>query len=298
MVVLWVFVVALVFATIVGAVSIARTGAVDPIDPEAEERWLVARLRRFPRLRHFVRRRLDRTTAGGLLVTLSFLIVFATATVVGFLLDMANRSQGLAEWDDTVSEWGSENATSRAVDVLKVITDFGGTAYLVVAMALVGLFDYWRHRRKAVFLFLLIVVAGEVLINNGLKAIVDRERPSVLRLTGAGGPSFPSGHSASAAACWAAMALVLTRASSRRVRAAAAAAAAFIAAAVAASRALLGVHWLTDVVAGLALGWGWFTLVAIAFGGRLLRLGEPAERVAPAPGALNPPRDRHHATTT
>ena len=48
-----------------------------------------------------------------------------------------------------------------------------------------------------------------------------------------------------------------------------------IAVAVAASRALLGVHWLTDVIGGLAVGWGWFLLVAIAFGGRAQRLGDP-----------------------
>ena len=56
-----------------------------------------------------------------------------------------------------------------------------------------------------------------------------------------------------------------------------------IACLVAASRALLGVHWLTDVVAGLAVGWTWFFLVAVIFGGRLQRFGEPAERVAATP---------------
>jgi membrane-associated phospholipid phosphatase len=49
---------------------------------------------------------------------------------------------------------------------------------------------------------------------------------------------------------------------------------------VAASRVLLGVHWLTDVIAGALTGWTWFVLVTLIFGGRILRFGEPAERVA------------------
>jgi undecaprenyl-diphosphatase len=52
-----------------------------------------------------------------------------------------------------------------------------------------------------------------------------------------------------------------------------------LAVAVAASRVLLAVHWTTDVIAGIALGWAWFALCAVAFGGRLLRFGATAERV-------------------
>jgi len=251
----------------------------DPADPEAEERWLVGWLCRHPRLGALARQ-IDRQVIGGLMLVVALAIVFATAVAVGVVLDMVDRSSGLARWDQAVAEWGSRNATSWSTRVLDMLTDLGGTLYLVVIATAVAVYDYSRRRNANVVLYLFVVLVGVVLINNGLKLLVDRERPPVTHLVGTSGSSFPSGHSAAAAATWFALALVITRHQSRRHRAIAAGVATTIAVAVATSRALLGVHWLTDVVAGVALGWGCFLLSALVFGGRLQRLGEPAERAA------------------
>ena len=121
-----------------------------------------------------------------------------------------------------------------------------------------------------------------------IKDLLDRVRPTANPIAHTLGPSFPSGHTTGAAACFAAFALVLGRGRSRNTQAVLAGAAVFVAVAVAASRVLLGVHWLTDVLGGLALGWAWFALCSIAFGGRLLRLGTPVEAAERAEGS----RDR------
>jgi undecaprenyl-diphosphatase len=91
------------------------------------------------------------------------------------------------------------------------------------------------------------------------------------------------GITATAAAFYGAVALVVARRRSSRTCALLAGLAVWIAVAVACSRVLLGVHWLSDVVAGLAFGWAWFAVCAIAFGGRLLTFGAPvrnATRIA------------------
>jgi undecaprenyl-diphosphatase len=146
---------------------------------------------------------------------------------------------------------------------------------VLLVLAVVATADFVRRRNREVFLFVAVVGLGQNLLNNLLKIIVRRDRPEVLQLMDAHGFSFPSGHTAAAAACWSAVALVLGRDRPRAVRAVLAGGAALIAVVVATSRALLGVHWVSDVVAGLALGWGWFLLVAVAFGGRRQRLGDP-----------------------
>ena len=46
--------------------------------------------------------------------------------------------------------------------------------------------------------------------------------------------------------------------------------------AVACTRIFLDVHWLTDTIAGLLLGWAWFAACSVAFGGRFLRFGAAA----------------------
>jgi membrane-associated phospholipid phosphatase len=247
----------------------------DPIDPAEQERAVVRGLDRWPRLRRFLRERLDRRTAGGILLTMALFAAFAASFLVGALLDMVEGSYGLAALDDDVAQWGVANADTATVETLKKITYLGDTAVVVAALIAAGVIDYCRHRRGEVFVFLLVVIGGEKLIVNGLKELVDRARPDILPLVGWDGPSFPSGHAAAAAAVWPAIVLVLGRGGTRTTRALLAATAALIAIAVAASRAMLGVHWLTDVVAGLAIGYCWFFIGAVMFGGRAQRLGDP-----------------------
>ena len=172
-----VLVAALVAAGVVWALS--RSPATpDPADPAAEERWLVGWLRRHPRL-GAPARAIDRQVVGGLMLAVALAIVFVTALVVGIVFDMVDRDSGLAEWDTAVAEWGSENATSWSTGALDALTDLGGTTYLVVICVAVAIYDYVRHRNLNVALFLLVVLVGVSAINNGLKLIVDRDRPDV-----------------------------------------------------------------------------------------------------------------------
>ena len=124
-----------------------------------------------------------------------------------------------------------------------------------------------------------MTIGGQFLLSNGIKWIVDRARPTIAPLTGFAGTSFPSGHAVAAAATWACVAFLLGRHRHRHARAVLLGGAVAVAVAVAATRVALGVHWTTDVVAGLFVGWTWFALCAIAFGGRVLHFGEPVEVV-------------------
>jgi membrane-associated phospholipid phosphatase len=267
------FVVTIVVVDLVGRRS-------SPLDTEREERWFVAHA---PAPLRRVLRRAERRTAGGAAVVLLFGILLIAATSVGWILDTTEENRGFARWDQSAAEWGAENGTETSTRLLDLITQFGATGWLLIAMALIGGIEAYRHRKLAIIGYLATVGLGVSLLNNGLKHLVDRERPNIRPLSGFSSWSFPSGHSAAAAACWAAIALVAARHWGRRGRTAAALGAMLITLAVATSRVLLGVHWLTDVIAGIAVGWAWFFVVTLIFGGRILRFGEPAERVAESP---------------
>jgi undecaprenyl-diphosphatase len=157
------------------------------------------------------------------------------------------------------------------------VTYLGSTVGALGVAVAVGGYAYWRTRRIAIPAYLLTTVLSTVTVNNVVKLIVDRPRPNLARLVSHAGSSFPSGHTAAAAATYAALALVLGRGHRRRVKAGLVAAAAGITVAVGASRVLLGVHWVTDVTAGAAMGWACFAVCSVAFGGRALEFGRPVE---------------------
>jgi undecaprenyl-diphosphatase len=103
--------------------------------------------------------------------------------------------------------------------------------------------------------FVIAAFVGSELIDQALKAGFRRARPELedpfVRLTTY---SFPSGHAFAATATYGALALVLASLLDRGRRALALAVAGALVAIVAASRVVLGVHYLLDVLAGLCAG--------------------------------------------
>jgi membrane-associated phospholipid phosphatase len=239
-------------------------------------------LARSVRLRRYLRRRFDPRRATGLALTVALLLIFLAAVAFGQVADMVTSRTGLYEFDASAARWGAEHATRTSTEVFVGITQLGSTLVIIVAALAAGVWEWYRRRRWAALAFMVMVISGQSLIANGIKAVVHRERPPVPHLTASSGWSFPSGHTTAAAATYAALALLLSRGRRWPVRAWLGTGAAAVTVAVASSRVLLGVHWLTDVVAGAALGLAWFAVCSIAFGGTLLRFGATAEEARTA----------------
>ena len=254
-------------------------------------------VRSHPGLRAALDRRLNPESATGLALTLALLFTVGTGIVLGLLAYLVRTNSHLNALDKSVAKWGNRHASSLSTHALNAVTQLGSIYPVVVALCVVlAAVETYRTRSRWIVPFVVAVVGGEEILQTVIKTIVDRARPVFFNPAAATlGPSFPSGHSTTAAAFYAAAALLLGRWRPGAARAALIGAAVGIAVAVAASRVLLDVHWLTDVIGGLALGWAWFAICAVAFGGRILHLGvavEVAARVAEPGGP--PQRNAAH----
>jgi undecaprenyl-diphosphatase len=256
---------------------VRRHPGVDPASPRAASTVAHGLEREEQRGRFRWPSRIDPRTETGLLLVLALVVLIVGGVVLGLLALLVRSNSGLLHVDRSVETWGEDHTTAFARSMLDLVTSLGSTG--VIAALTVGVLALEMIRRPSRWLpvFLLAAVVGQALASTLVKDLLDRVRPSANPIAHTLGPSFPSGHTTGAAACFAAFALVLGRGRSRNVQSILAGAAVFVAVAVAASRVLLGVHWLSDVIGGLALGWAWFALCSIAFGGRLLRLGAPIE---------------------
>ncbi len=278
----------------------ARSGST-PERPSVEvARSLSQTVKPHPGPRRLLARRLDREVASGLLLTLALLVTVLGGLVLGVLAVVVRRVPLIQHVDNSVAAWGFDHRSGPSTTGLHAITDLGSIQVVVVLAILLALLDFVRTRNRWTFLFLAVVLVGMELAQHGVKDLVGRVRPTLVPAAAQLGPSFPSGHSATAAAFYAAAALVVGRWLRRRsARHVVIAAAVGLAVAVAASRVLLDLHWLSDVIGGLALGWAWFALAAVVFGGRLL-IPTAATDVAAAEAASDngAPRTRPGGFTT
>ena len=153
-------------------------------------------------------------------------------------------------------------STSQSGDrFFSLITSWGDTLVFIVGTALIGM---WLMRRKSWdrMIFLYVDVGGAALLNLILKQIFVRPRPDYpLAYLTAPGFSFPSGHAMISVAFYGAIAY-LSFAYLKRFRAKVLVSIGtlVISGFIGYSRVYLGVHYVTDVLAGWAAGTAWLAV--------------------------------------
>jgi membrane-associated phospholipid phosphatase len=236
--------------------------------------------RSHPTIRKALDRRLKPESATELALTVALVFVIGAGVVLGLLAYLIRTNSHLIGIDNGVAKWGNRHATPFSTHALKIATQLGSIQVVIGLCVLLGVAELVRQRDRWTVPFIIAVVGGEEIIANVIKQIVDRTRPAFNPAAATLGPSFPSGHTTTAAAFYACAALLLGRRRTLPTRAVLAGIAVGFAFGVAACRVLLDLHWLTDVIGGLMLGWGWFAVCGIAFGGRIVSFGATAEVAA------------------
>ena len=183
----------------------------------------------------------------------------------------------LLQADRDVSAW-AEQAVSGSTALLRVaqaVTLLGDPVGItVVAGVLALVLERRGHRRLA--LYVVAARVGAIVLSQGLKHLVDRARPVFeAPVAEALGPSFPSGHALGSAVFWTTCAVLVVPRVGRPLLVLVGAV--LVAGLVAASRVLLGVHYLSDVTGGMLLGLGWAAVCTAVFVLERAERGEPVD---------------------
>ena len=192
-------------------------------------------------------------------IGLALLAATAASLVFAHITEDYLTNDPLARWDVSFARWLSEHRSTAGLDVFRAITNFGSPAVSLLLATLVCVALY-RRRALADAALLPVVLGGAELLNLVLKLSFHRVRPEV-GFVHLDTYSYPSGHAMLAAATYGAfMFLCWGRARTRRLRTSMLAGTIAIVVLICFSRLYLGVHYLSDVLGGVAAGAAWLAL--------------------------------------
>lgn len=195
----------------------------------------------------------------GGLVAVPFVLLLALVVTEAEWLERID--QGVA---DRVNLWAlARPGVVRLLEVVEVLTSpwMFRLAVLVVAVVL------WRGGARRLATWAVVTMAVGGLLNVAVKEVVARARPTFDDpVSFAGAYSFPSGHAQNSLMGVAVLLLVVLPVLGRGARRAALAAGAAVVLLTGFDRVGLGVHFLSDVVAGWIIGGAVVVGTVVAFG--------------------------------
>ena len=177
-----------------------------------------------------------------------------------------SKSTKLQDLDTLAHAWAISKRTPAETTFFVAMSNIGspvGMAILAVCAAIaLAVTRRWRW-----LLYLTVTAGGGSLLNTELKRYFARARPDLAEmLRQAHGYSFPSGHAMGSTVVLGALSYLAFRTATHwRWKAAWLALAWTLIIAIALSRVYLGVHWISDVGAGIAAGALWVGVTTLAY---------------------------------
>ena len=185
----------------------------------------------------------------------------ALFTAYAGVVDAVADPAPLSALDGPTLQWMIGHRTALLNPVMVKVSNLGGTAGMTVLTALgIGLLVGRRYYRDALVVLVAGAVAGPLV--SGFKHLYARQRPPVAtQLVFEPTYALPSGHALSSTVVVGILTVVaVTMLRSTAYRILVVCAGASVVVAIGVSRLYLGVHWLTDVLAGWFLGGAWLAL--------------------------------------
>jgi membrane-associated phospholipid phosphatase len=204
-----------------------------------------------------------------LILTLSIgtvLIVAAADVFVDIAAALAVHDASVQRIDTAVYDWFLLHRTPFLNAMFTGITLGGGPLGMTAIVLVVSIVLTARRWFRGAA-YLLITATGGVLLNQLLKIHFARQRPGPAgAILGSHGYSFPSGHAMGGTYVLFAIGYLAARAVPNwKSKSAVFAALVSFDLAISTSRLYLGLHWTSDVVAGLAVGFLWVTATTSGF---------------------------------
>ena len=211
----------------------------------------------FTALRRSASRANTLRTAVGVIILAGALVAIAGTWAFATVADEVMEGSTQA-FDNAVLTWIGSNRPPWLEGAMLEIT-FLGTGLVVMVLVGVAALFLWLTQHRYSAALLLVSTAGGLVLNSILKAGFSRPRPQIFTWgTHALTSSFPSGHAMSAAVVYGTIAYLAARLQKRRWARVLTLLVAFILIVlIAASRLFLGVHYPSDVFAGVLIGLAW-----------------------------------------
>lgn len=189
-------------------------------------------------------------------IFVTFLALVTAGLSAGWLILGPLAGSWLAEWDRGLAVWLADRRNPTLDTLTDLGSGFSDTVSIIVGLVvlMVAMTMAWRRWRESLTLGVALGLEASVFVV--VSTIVGRDRPPVEQLDPSPPTaSFPSGHTGAAFAFYIGIGLIVYWTTHKRLpRAAATLVAAVIPILVAISRMYRGMHFMTDVLFGAALG--------------------------------------------